>query len=621
MRIFFPAGPARWQRAALLGLALAGPLAARAQGWIGLSASNYGGTNNVLVNPSNLADSRHRLYLNVAGLDLNFYNTYLQLNLPGSPLAKGFNWSAVSPENMTEQLGGGTKFASITGEVRLPGLQLALGNGGIAFTNRVRMFAQISNVSENLARLGRYGLGQARDLGLADRLLEDNSFNINLNAYHEFALSYGRSLTPNTTHFFKAGATLKYLVGLGGGYVLNEGTHYRVYGRDSIQVETPNLSYGFANYAAYQQPNFAYGDLYGKSRLGRGFGADLGVTYEWRPDYAKYDYHMDGADRTDPSRVKYQLRVGLALTDIGAISYNNPLYVRQATLLNTRTVQLGSLDTIHFKTLETVGPTVEKLVGLKSQAQSFTSLLPTTLRLTADYRFVKHIFTGLVWTQNLLGANTIGSRSISSLAVVPRIEFSHAEVAVPLILANNYLKFQVGAMVRLGPLIVGSDNLGGLFGLTSTTGADFYFGLGLALHRHRLHDRDGDGVSNGLDKCPKVKGSWELHGCPDTDGDGIPDQADECPTVAGLARYKDCPDRDGDGTPDRADQCPDQPGPAATQGCPPAPAAPVAVPDAPAAPTLAPEAPAAPETPAAAPEAPAAAPESPAPAPAVVPVR
>jgi outer membrane protein OmpA-like peptidoglycan-associated protein len=85
-------------------------------------------------------------------------------------------------------------------------------------------------------------------------------------------------------------------------------------------------------------------------------------------------------------------------------------------------------------------------------------------------------------------------------------------------------------------------------------------------------DDDGDGIPNGQDRCPTVKGIPELHGCPavDTDGDGVPDHLDRCPTVKGPASNQGCPlpDRDGDGIPDAEDQCPDQPGTAEYQGCP-----------------------------------------------------
>ena len=87
-------------------------------------------------------------------------------------------------------------------------------------------------------------------------------------------------------------------------------------------------------------------------------------------------------------------------------------------------------------------------------------------------------------------------------------------------------------------------------------------------------DDDGDGIANGDDKCPTVKGIKEEHGCPakDTDGDGVPDHLDKCPTVKGVASENGCPvpDRDGDGIPDAEDKCPDQSGVAAEKGCPPA---------------------------------------------------
>jgi hypothetical protein len=500
---------------ACVGVLVLGLLAARpaaAQGWLGLAQSNYGGTNNSYINPSAIADARHRAYLNLGGASANFYNTYLQLDLPQRPWAKGFTFQR---EYLQEQLTGDTKFGSMSAEVRLPSLMLAVGpRSTIALTNRVRAFVQFSNVSENLARLARYGLGDAEKLGLADRVLKDNGFNVDANSFHEFAFTYARTFTPNTTHFFKGGLTVKYLVGLGGGYVHNAGTDYQVYEGDSIQLRSPNVSYAYIGNDYYQQSGFGLGTLYGSQRLGRGYGADIGITYEWRPDYERYSYQMDGTTLADDSRNKYRLRLGLALTDLGAVRYQHAQYVQQATLANDRTVQLGQLDTISFTSLATLTPTIERLVGLREQSRQFTSYLPATLRLTADYRLLNHLYAGLLWTQNLLPMRTIGSRSVSSLALTPRLEFSRIEIATPIILANNYRKLQVGAMLRMGPLILGSDNLGGLIGITAATGADVYFGLGLALHRHRRKDRDGDLVSNKYDKCSKEKGDWAHKGCP-----------------------------------------------------------------------------------------------------------
>jgi hypothetical protein len=498
----------------LVGVAgvLGSPRPTAAQGYAGLALSNYGGTNAAYVNPSAIADSRHRFYLNLVGGDANFYSTYLQLSLAQRPWQDGFS---LARKNLTEQGGSGPHFASTSLEVRLPALLLTLGpRSAVVISSRVRGFAQASNVSDNLAKLAFYGLDQAQRLGLANHLLEDNSFNLSVNACHEFALTYARVVGHNPRHFWKAGLTAKYLVGLGGGYVRNEGTTYQVYGRDSIQLQTRQLSYGATDYKLYGQGGFRLSSLYGDQQLGHGYGADLGLTYEWRPDNERYRFQMDGQNQADNSRNKYRLRLGLALTDLGAIAYTNAQRVRQGQLANAKTVQLGHLDTLRFRTLQQTENTLRRLTGLSSTDQAFTSYLPTALRLTADYRLAGPLYAGVLWVQNLLPTRTIGSRAVNTLAVVPRLELRHFELAFPLQLTNGYRQAEAGAMLRLGPLVLGSDNLSGLLGLTTATGADVYFGLSLAMQRRRPKDRDHDGVSNRYDKCPKAKGTWETCGCP-----------------------------------------------------------------------------------------------------------
>ena len=53
-------------------------------------------------------------------------------------------------------------------------------------------------------------------------------------------------------------------------------------------------------------------------------------------------------------------------------------------------------------------------------------------------------------------------------------------------------------------------------------------------------DKDGDGIINRKDKCPKIPGNPEFNGCPDTDGDGIPDSEDKCPEVSGEIVNNGC---------------------------------------------------------------------------------
>ena len=83
-------------------------------------------------------------------------------------------------------------------------------------------------------------------------------------------------------------------------------------------------------------------------------------------------------------------------------------------------------------------------------------------------------------------------------------------------------------------------------------------------------DRDGDGYTDDVDKCPDDPEDFDNFededGCPDLDNDqdGIPDVQDKCPNDPGPRENDGCPmnkvhDRDGDGIPDELDKCPDQP--------------------------------------------------------------
>ena len=265
----------RWQHrlvVSLLGWVV--PVGVYGQSWAGLSASNYGGTQAAAVNPSALADNRYRLYMNVAAGGVNLFNNYLKVNAPYGAWAltvgrvadryrDGRGNVVFREAYLRESLNGRTKYVTLSGDARLPAVAVALPHGqAVAFGSRVRAYVQLNNVSENLARISHFGLGRADDLGLANLALTDTRFTFNLNAWQEFAGSYARELTPNQRHFWKAGATVKYLVGLGGGFIANDGLGYAVYNSDSIQVRDRNVRYGYTDYRYYARANdFRLGNL------------------------------------------------------------------------------------------------------------------------------------------------------------------------------------------------------------------------------------------------------------------------------------------------------------------------------------------------------------------------
>src|SRR5262249_51962347 len=120
---------------------------------------------------------------------------------------------------------------------------------------------------------------------------------------------------------------------------------------------------------------------------------------------------------------------------------------------------------------------------------------------------------------------------------------------------DNFGNYNLGVTLRMGPVIIGTQDILGLFAKKFVRNADVHFALKVPIPYRKPKDRDHDGVSNRKDKCPKDPGPWATRGCPDKDGDGIVDKDDRCPDVPGPMQFHGCPDTDGDSIPDIDDSC------------------------------------------------------------------
>jgi outer membrane protein OmpA-like peptidoglycan-associated protein len=156
---------------------------------------------------------------------------------------------------------------------------------------------------------------------------------------------------------------------------------------------------------------------------------------------------------------------------------------------------------------------------------------------------------------------------------------------------------ELNAGVRLLVAKAIGFTVGGGFGALPGIGApDFRIVTGLSVAPFldpRDRDRDGDGLPNGRDRCPREREDGDLFedrdGCPDWDNDrdAVTDDHDPCPNEAedpdGFQDGDGCPDRDndGDGVTDPADRCPSEPeysnGWSDGDGCPDAPPQPHAI--------------------------------------------
>lgn len=469
-----------------------------AQHWLGLTSSNYAGLNAVFQQPAQVADSRYRLYVNLVGADGYAYTNAVRWAAPYSMGQFGLGLVPTrfrdaqgglrfSPDYLAEQLNGHSKKAFGGGEIRGPGLLISSRSGrwGMGLTTRIRVGGSAVHITEKLAQFVRVGLPGSQVLPTP--LVTAQQGTVNLGSYGELGLSLGYVIRNQDEHFWKVGASVKRLVGLYNLHLSVRDASYQLVpdpdmpGLTALDIRQVSGSYGYTTEAAYKSP--AAGWLLGQSAPGAGWGFDLGVVYEFRPDARAYRYTQDGEQQQDRSRNKYRYRLSASLTDIGFIQYKNPAYVTQYDQFSGTSRSLTHRAFTNIPNADAFFDRIGTILGTdQTQRQTaFRSVLPTALNLSVDYKIDENFYVNGTWIQPLLSPATVGLYRPAVVAVVPRFELPRAEVSMPVSWQGNYTNLTVGLAVRLGPLVVGTDHLPGLLNLGRPRGANAYASLSVPL--------------------------------------------------------------------------------------------------------------------------------------------
>lgn len=527
-----------------------------AQHLLGIANSNYAGTNGLYLNPASIADSKHRFFLSLFTIDWHVANNYFQSGQKLLTLLEGYETFKVS--KMIERSNGnffGTGF-----DIRAFDFLVRINEkNSFALGVRPRLLINATDVSQNIYTLARFEGDSFAD-AYRNQLFKDARGNLNINAIGEYRGSYARTLWSQDSHYLKAGITLKYLQGFGGITIQGKNVDFFIDNDDYYNMQKGEITIGYSDprFADFGTPEDAF-----KGRLANGFGTDLGISYEFRPNPNENKYQMDGETRIDYRMITYKYRIGLSLVDIGGVTYKSQQSRFYTVNRNTLTV---------VKRFDVTQPdSLAKDLGanLNAITAPYKTKLPTMLFATFDYKIADKLYANLTYGQSLRKKMAISMHHASFIGLTPRFEHRLFEFALPIMVSENFRNFNVGLALRLAYLFVGSDNIIGTLFSEKASGANLYAGLNVPIfNKKRPKDTDGDGISDKKDRCPTVKGVAGVGGCPDRDGDGIADADDACPDEAGLAEFQGCADRDGDKIIDKNDLCPDQPGLLEFQGCP-----------------------------------------------------
>ncbi len=535
-----------------------------AQDFLGYINSNYSGVTGTDLNPANVVNSRYKTDITLTGLSFSLYNNYI--GLKRSALEKdqyghyyAFDDTAFADNYLTKRINSKDKSVYLSNQIYGPSFMVSLGTkDAFALKTKVRTILNIDGVNPEMAQLGYSGLD---DSTLWNQNLNNKNFSVQTMTWVEYAASYGHVFKDEGEHFLKAGLTVKYIQGLQSAYMSIVDLDYNITNDTIGSFFHSDVNYGHSTNYEGEDPQLGF-----KPSSKFSWGLDLGVVYEWRPNWKDYKYDMDGETnlwRKDKN--KYKLKVGLSAVDIGWVKFKKGTYSRNFTA-DINYWNLATFDSVHnFDSFDSL---LQAKFPMNKGDEYYKMNLPFALSLQVDYNIYKDFYVNFTpyWSPRFK-KDKEKVHDLTTFSLTPRWDHKWFGAFIPIsydITGNTKL----GLALRIGPLIVGTNSLAPFVTKTDIHGADIYTMIKIPIMYKRPKDKDKDKVSDKKDKCKDVAGTWEFLGCPDRDGDHIQDKDDACPDEAGLPQFNGCPDKDGDGVIDKQDACVDIPGLAEFNGCP-----------------------------------------------------
>ena len=591
------------------------PLFGFSQQFIGYTLDNYSGVPGIIQNPASVAGNKYKVNFNIFSMSVLGGNNAYELK---SERFRKFNFSDMEEgKDYLKSSNTDKKNLWLNTDILGPSLLITTSRkSGIGLYTRMRTIVNENNLSDKTFR--SFG----SDSGFYNTQIQEENIQLKAHAFAEAGLTYGRIIHYSAEHVLKMGITAKYVVGIAAAGLYSNKMLVNLAKTDNINELKGDLNVRYSSNLDNIDDNFD--DVFNNKTGNKGWGADIGFTYEWRPETI-------GWLVSDPTL--YKVRINAAVTDIGSVKYINSQhgnsYAVDGAGYTTDDLDKKDGETFdkYFSRLDSTG-----ILTTQSHSDKLKVSLPTALRFDVDYHIWKRLFINVGTVVNLVNKNKnqYSAHYTTSYTITPRLEKKWISLYSPFYYNAVSKKMAWGAGFRLGGIFVGSGSvLSNIVSSKNISATDVHFGFTVPIYQRRrikrakaeevviersqpkpqpvqevvkqqveevkpqpvqpvqkpdtvetkvevvkevqvTHDKDNDGVTDEKDACPDVAGEVALSGCPDKDKDGIADQNDKCPDVAGTPKYNGCPvpDSDGDGLDDENDKCPAVAGKPENHGCP-----------------------------------------------------
>ncbi len=422
---------------------------ARSQSYIGHTVDNYSGVNGVIFNPASIVDSRFRTDINLASVSLFAGSDYFGIDLTNAfESTDGF-----SIDEQVQRFPKDDNQFFVNADVLGPSFMFNLNSkSSLAITTRVRAFINLNNVNGKLYENIEDGFDETEDFDFELRELAGT-----IHSWAEVGVTYARILLERENSFIKGGISFKYLQGAGSNFINAPSVNGQYDAETGMLTTSGFLVYG-------STPGFDTDDV-DFSNISSGFGADIGLIYEFREEFLQDD---------EQQHSRYKFKVGVSVTDIGDISYDGSTHTTYDldNALHEDRFEEDDLETV----LEENYTGTERLVN----AQIY---LPTALHVLADYKFRNRVYLAVQGSMSLVGeGKEQANRILNFFTAVPRFESKWFSFYLPLGI-RQYDGFAMGAGLRFGPLSVGSGSVISNYISDSAKTTDVYIGLKIPVYR------------------------------------------------------------------------------------------------------------------------------------------
>ena len=467
-------------------------LSVNAQSYLGYYHDNYAGVQSVLFNPASIADSRFKMDINLFSFSTAIGNDMYAVNFSDA-FKSDYDFDSQAKKSFTN-----SNNAIVNFDLMGPAFMFNITpKQSLAVYTRARAFVNLGAVNGDLIN----EISKEDNSGNFSKTLGNPNFTAN--SWGELGLSYAAVLYKEGQHFLKGGITAKYLQGVANAHFQGDNVSLTYVENTTNSGLSTYTSTGSATYGTSQ--DFENNSEIEINSASKGFGLDLGLVYEWRPDFDTTKKEVGNFKELN----KYKLRFGLSLTDLGSIKYDKG--IRKSYDLD-QTVTKDDYDNA-----ATIDEFLNTYYDPSANNGNVKSKLPTAIHADLDWNMHKKFYLNINGDFSMVDNTKLNQNSIENrFSLTPRFESKWFSFYLP-VSVMEYSGTQIGAGIRTGVFFIGSGSAVSNAFAKQSKSMDFHLGLKIPVYQKKIKDTDGDGVSDKKDSCPDVAGPIENKGCPSED--------------------------------------------------------------------------------------------------------